>query len=290
VAGAAPDAPQGAALRERVLWLGTVPVFAEDGGAEEVEDEEDRTTVLVVDDNSDVRAYIRSVLAPAYRVIEAADGVAGLDLARQALPDLVVADVMMPGMDGLDLVRALKESAEMDGIPVLLLTARATPDDQVEGLRSGAEVYLPKPFNPAVLEAQVASLLEQRRRLRARLQGGALPLPEPSTSLLSPFARDLRAALEPHLSDPDFSPEALAAAVGLSYPQLYRRLREEHDLTPSRFLRSVRVERAADLLREGTGSVTEVAYSVGFNSLSYFNRAFHERFGAAPSEYLTAAR
>jgi signal transduction histidine kinase/CheY-like chemotaxis protein len=289
----AAGAPGDATLGERIPW--PVPIFAgEDGRQEETEpkevEEEDRTTVLVVDDNSDVPAYIRSVLAPAYRVLEAADGVAGLALARQALPDLVVADVMMPGMDGLDLVRALKESAETDGIPVLLLTARATPEDQVEGLRSGAEAYLPKPFDPAVLEAQVASLLEQRRRLRARVRSGELPLPEPSTSLLSPFARDLRAALEPHLSDPDFSPEALAAAVGLSYQQLYRRLAAELQATPSQFIRTVRVERAAELLREGTGSITEVAYSVGFNSLSYFNRAFHERFGAAPSEYLTAAR
>ena len=246
----------------------------------------DRTTVLVVDDNDDVRAYIRSVLEDSYSVIEARDGKEGLETARAALPDLIVADVMMPELDGLALGRALKEDPMTDAIPVVLLTARAAPEDHVAGLEHGADTYLVKPFHPEVLEASVANLLAQRRRLRERFrQGDETPpatTPEPGT----PLDNRLRPLVEARLADPDFGPNELADAADLSYHQLYRSLREELGLTPSGFIRRVRVECAAALLRQRAGSVTEIAYSVGFESLSYFRRAFHERFDASPTKYL----
>jgi CheY-like chemotaxis protein/AraC-like DNA-binding protein len=282
--------------------------------------------VLVVDDNPDVRVYVRSVLAGAYRVLEAADGAEALVVARAALPDLIVADVMMPELDGLGLGRALKADAMTDAIPVVLLTARAAPEDQVAGLGTGADAYLVKPFDPAVLEATVAGLLAQRRRLRARFGrtaaaataetlaeapavgavetlGGvpAAPVPVgevpaeappaatvpagPVPAAPSALERRLRALVVARLTDDTLSPEALAAAAGLSYHQLYRGLRDELHTTPSRFVRGVRVECAAELLRQGAGSVTEVAYAVGFASLSYFSRAFQERFGVPPSTF-----
>jgi DNA-binding response OmpR family regulator len=274
---------------------------------------EDRTTVLVVDDNPDVRAYVRSVLAGAYRVLEAADGAEALVVARAALPDLIVADVMMPELDGLGLGRALKADAMTDAIPVVLLTARAAPEDQVAGLGTGADAYLVKPFDPAVLEATVAGLLAQRRRLRVRFGQTAVavagrgpvetlgeapvasvpveevPADAPAARAVetppSALERRLRALVVARLTDDTLSPEALAAAAGLSYHQLYRGLRDELHTTPSRFVRGVRVECAAELLRQGAGSVTEVAYAVGFASLSYFSRAFQERFGVAPSTF-----
>ena len=279
---------------------------------------EDRTTVLVVDDNPDVRAYVRSVLAGAYRVLEAADGAEALVVARAALPDLIVADVMMPELDGLGLGRALKADAMTDAIPVVLLTARAAPEDQVAGLGTGADAYLVKPFDPAVLEATVAGLLAQRRRLRVRFGQTAVAAPvavpvetlgeapvaavpveevpadaptaveapaDPVPAAPSALERRLRALVVARLTDDTLSPESLAAAAGLSYHQLYRGLRDELHTTPSRFVRGVRVECAAELLRQGAGSVTEVAYAVGFASLSYFSRAFQERFGVAPSTF-----
>jgi DNA-binding response OmpR family regulator/nitrogen-specific signal transduction histidine kinase len=250
----------------------------------------DRTTVLVIDDNADVRGYVRSVLGATYRVIEAADGDAGLETARVALPDLIVADVMMPGLDGLVLARALKDNAMTDAIPVVLLTARAATEDQVAGFETGADAYLVKPFEPAVLEACIASLLAQRRRLRERFRGGApLPAPAPAIVALSALELKLRPLVETRLTDPELGPEQLAAAAGLSYHQLYRALREELETTPSRFIRGVRVECARALLERGAGSVTEVAYSVGFESLSYFSRAYRERFGAAPSAHSRSA-
>jgi signal transduction histidine kinase/ligand-binding sensor domain-containing protein/AraC-like DNA-binding protein len=246
----------------------------------------DRTTVLVIDDNADVRAYIRSILKPSYRVIEAADGQAGLEMVRGALPDLVVADVMMPELDGLALGRALKADAMTDAIPVVLLTARAAPEDHVAGLEAGADTYLVKPFDPAVLEATVAGQLAQRRRLRERFRQGE-PVPEaPPPAAPSALELRLRPLVTAHIHDPDFGPDALAAAASLSYHQLYRALRDELGTTPSHFIRAVRAECAAELLRQRAGSVTEIAYSVGFESLSYFRRAFRERFGGSPTEYL----
>jgi signal transduction histidine kinase/DNA-binding response OmpR family regulator/streptogramin lyase len=252
----------------------------EPGGAE------DRTTVLVVDDHADIRAYVRTVLEPGYRVLEAADGQEGLERARAALPDLVVADVMMPRLDGFGLARALREDPATDCIPVILLTARAEPGHEVEGLGTGVDDYITKPFHAGVLEARVGNLIASRRRLRERFRQEGLPAPA-AQSLPAPQRSDLearlRALVEANLSDPDFNPEALATAAGLSYQRLHRRISRELEVTPSHFIRTVRVERAALLLREGAGSVTEVAYSVGFNSLSYFHRCFQERFGTAPS-------
>ena len=248
---------------------------------------EDRTTILIVDDNPDVRAYVRSVLAGTYRVIEAGDGRAGLAATRQMLPDLIVADVMMPEMDGLALGRALKDDAMTDAIPVVLLTARAATEDQIAGYETGADAYLVKPFDPAVLEACVANLLVQRQRLRERFRSGKVrPVPTIAITPERPAIEGtLRPIVETRLTDPDLSPETLAAAAGMSYHQMYRAL-HELSTTPSRFIRGVRVECAAELLRRGAGSVTEIAYSVGFESLSYFSRAYRERFGVAPSAHV----
>jgi AraC-like DNA-binding protein len=192
----------------------------------------------------------------------------------------------MPDLDGLALGRSLKADARTDAIPVVLHTARAAPEDPVAGLEAGADTYLVKPFDPAVLEATVAGQLAQRRRLRQRFRQGE-PVPEaPPPAAPSALELRLRPLVTAHIHDPDFGPDALAAAASLSYHQLYRALRDELGTTPSHFIRAVRAECAAELLRQRAGSVTEIAYSVGFESLSYFRRAFRERFGGSPTEYL----
>ena len=259
-------------------------------GAMAVEEEktEDRTTVLLVDDNADVRSYVRSVLAPQFHILEAGDGKAGLALAREELPDLIVADVMMPELDGLGLGRALKSDPMTDAIPVVLLTARAESADQIAGLEAGADAYLVKPFDPGVLTACVANLLNQRRRLLERFRQGESAPPPTAPAAPSPLDLRLRPLVEAHMVDPEFGPEALADAASLSYHQLYRSLRDELGTTPTRYIRTVRAECAAALLRQGAGSVTEIAYAVGFESLSYFRRAFKERFDATPSDFLAS--
>jgi signal transduction histidine kinase/ligand-binding sensor domain-containing protein/AraC-like DNA-binding protein/ActR/RegA family two-component response regulator len=250
--------------------------------------DDDRPLVLVVDDNADVRTYVRSVLAPEYRILEAADGRAGLATAREALPDLIVSDVMMPELDGLDLGRALKGDPMTDAIPVILLTARAATVDQIAGFDAGAEAYLVKPFDPGVLTAAVGGLLAQRRRLRERIRTGETAPPAAPAAEPSVIDRELRPLVLARLQDPTFNPDALAESAGLSYHQLYRALRDQLDLSPSRYIRTVRAEVAAELLATRAGTVTEVAYAVGFESLSYFRRAFKERFDRSPSEFVAS--
>ena len=266
--------------------------FADEGDDAVGGDSADRTTVLVVDDNADVRQYVRSVLAPTYRVVEAGDGAAALEVARTTLPDLIVADVMMPELDGFGLVRALRGDETTDAIAIVLLTARGAAPSQVEGYEAGADAYLVKPFEPSVLEACLAGLLAQRRRLRERYRAAPAevpcPVPEEESAEAppsSPLVMQLRGIVAARLTDPALAPDTLAESAGLSYHQLYRALQGELGWSPSRFIRSVRVECAAELLKQGKGSVTEVAYAVGFESLSYFGRAFRERFGANPGSF-----
>ncbi len=283
--------------------------------------------VLVVDDNADVRRYVRSVLAPDYAVIEAADGRDGLARAREAMPDCILADVMMPTMDGVAMVRHLRQDPTTEGIPVVMLTARAGTEHEIEGLEAGADDYVTKPFDADVLRARVAGMIEVRQRLRRRIRaelrrrsgdgqagkraeegapesdgpvadraGGdqtadtAPPrLVVPSASEEEPdFVREVRSAIEEHLADPDLSVEELASAVAVSRSTLYRRLKEHVDQTPSQFIRQVRIEHGARLLREGEGTVSEVAYAVGFESLSYFSNQFREHKGQSPSAYVEA--
>jgi signal transduction histidine kinase/DNA-binding response OmpR family regulator/streptogramin lyase len=253
---------------------------------------EDVTTVLVVDDNADIRAYVRRHLESAYRVVEAADGREGVDKARALLPDLIVADVMMPELDGIGLCRELRADAETDFIPIVLLTAKAAPEDRLEGLHEHCDDYLTKPFDPPELLARVENLIEQRRRLRARyaapvgLHPSRVDVPSSDTA----FLERLRCEIESHISDEDFSVERLAAGVGVSRAHLHRRLKELLGMGPSEVIRGMRLERAADLLTARAGTVSEVAYAVGFKSVAHFSNAFQAHYGARPSVYAGGVR
>ena len=267
-----------------------------DADAPDDEDADDVTTVLVVEDHAELRAYVRRHLAGrgGYRVIEAADGAAGLALARERLPDLVVSDVMMPGLDGFALCRALKADPETDFIPVILLTARAEQADRLEGLAEHADDYLTKPFDPAELVARVGNLIAGRQRLRERFAAGdGRPAPPASgtppeaapVSAEAAFAARVGTAVEAGLADDTFTVERLAEAVGLSRSQLHRRLKAAAGRTPSETLRTARLARAARLLAAEAGTVSEVAYGVGFKSVAHFSNAFAAQYGCRPSAY-----
>ena len=265
------------------------PDAAEASGGPGAPSEPDRTTVLVVDDNADLRAYLRHVLEPHYRVVEASDGAEALARTREALPDLVVADVMMPVMDGLAFTCALRADPATDGVPVVLLTARSETADELAGLATGADDFVTKPFVPETLLARVANLIALRQRLRERLRADGAPA-APETSAEAPFTATVRAAVLAHLTDGAFTVEALAAEVALSYSQLNRRLTAEAGVSPLEFVRRVRLDAAAQLLADGAGTVSEVAYAVGFNSLAHFSRAFRAQFGMPPSAYAASVR
>lgn len=270
----------------------------DDNGAER----DDVTTVLVAEDNSELRDYIRSHLEGRFRVMEASDGREALELARANLPDLVISDVMMPGMDGHALCRALKEDPETDFLPVILLTARAAPEDRLAGLRDRADAYLTKPFDVEELLTVVRNHLEVRERLEARFSGTSAnggsgddqalrrhptlhAAPVEATSPDARFLEQVRTVIEARMEDEDFSVEELARRVAHSRSHLHRRLKELVDESPSDLIRRMRLERAAYLLEARAGSVSRIAYAVGFKSVAHFSNRFQEHFGVRPSGY-----
>ncbi len=276
-----------------------IPAFAGENPAADV------TTILVVEDHAEVRAYVRRHLEatpeghPTYRVLEAADGEAGLALAKARLTDLVLSDVMMPKLDGLELCRALKADPETDFIPVILLTAKAAPEDKIEGLGELADDYLTKPFDPAELQARIANLITVRTRLRDRFRKEGmvlvgtedapaptrLPAPEAVPSAADVFLIEVREAVGAHLSDETFSVQRLADEVGVSRGHLHRQLKAFVGQTPTDLIRMARLERATHLLARRAGTVSEIAYAVGFKSIGHFSDSFMEAYGCRPSAY-----
>ncbi len=254
---------------------------------------EQATVVLVVEDNADMRAYIRSHLDDVFVVIEAENGRAGVTQAVEAVPDLVLTDVMMPEMDGLELCAALKADERTSHIPVVLLTARAQVEHRIAGFESGADAYLPKPFNAEELRVRVQGLIAERRRLRRRFAGLA-PTPEEAGATLeakalppreAAFVAKVEAIISERLDDMQFGVEPLAEELFLSRRQLFRKLGALTEETPASLIRRLRMERAAAMLKEGTYSVKEVAHAVGFRSHSSFTKAFQQGYGVPPSAY-----
>jgi PAS domain S-box-containing protein len=250
---------------------------------------EDVTTVLVVEDNPEVRAHLRFHLDGSYRVLEASDGAQALEHVRSDLPDLVISDVMMPGMDGFALCRAIREDPETDFIPVVLLTALDGAEDRLRGLEQEADAYLTKPIQSDELLARVANLLASRARLKERYAAMApLRLHSDTVEAESPdrqFLEQVRVAIETNLGDEAYTVERLARDVAHSRSHLYRRLKELLDENPSDLLRRMRLERGAQLLEANAGSVASVAYSVGFKSVSHFSNSFQQAFGVRPSRW-----
>ena len=243
--------------------------------------------VLVVEDNTDVRSYIRGHLQSEYRIVEAQDGSEGFERAVDEMPDLIISDVMMPGMDGFALCRKLKSDPHTGHIPVILLTARASGDSKIEGLETGADDYVIKPFDVKELQVRVKNLIEQRQRLRERFLREFM-LESGEVEVISADNRFLHRALrvvEAHLNDPEFTVEEFTREVGLSAMQLHRKLKALTGQSASGFIRMVRLKRAARLIEKGFGNITEIAYEVGFNNPSYFAARFREVFGISPKAY-----
>ncbi len=246
-------------------------------------DPADSPTVLIVDDNAELRGFLRLRLGRAYTIVEAGDGREGLDKARETVPDAIVTDGMMPELDGLAMTAELKADPETDFIPVLMLTARGGPDAVVRGMQAGADDYLAKPFDSAELAARIAGLIASRRRLRERL--AAMPPAEPEPTPEDPFLAKARAVILDHLSEPSFTVRDWAALLHMDRTTLFRKFKAAADRSPDEELREQRLQRAAELLRAKAGNVAEVADSVGFASVSAFSRRFRERFKKSPATF-----
>lgn len=243
--------------------------------------------ILIVEDNDDMRAYIRRQLQADFRIAEAADGAAGFDEAAEVMPALIISDVMMPKMDGYQLCEKLKSDERTSHIPVILLTAKSSGDSKVEGLQLGADDYLIKPFNSRELLVRVKNLIEQRQKLRARF-AKEIPLGPKDITVTSAdeeFLQRAIAIIETNMENAHFTVEQFAAEMAFSRHHLNRKLKGLTDLSSQDFIRTIRLKRAGSLLKQQFGTVSEIAYTVGFSSPSYFTRCFREQFGMLPSEY-----
>jgi len=218
--------------------------------------------------------------------MEASDGTAGIEKAREMIPDLIISDVMMPRIDGYELCRTLKNDERTSHIPVILLTAKAASENKIEGLQTGADDYLIKPFEPKELVARVDNLIEQRGQLRKKFSVGVVLKPGEVavTSLDDALLKRIMKAVEKNISKEDYSVDELAHEVFLSQRHLERKLLALTNLTPAEFMRHMRLQRAYELLEKKAGSVAEIAFQVGFSNPSYFSSCFHKRFGFPPSE------
>ncbi len=248
---------------------------------------EDAPTVLVVEDNADVRAYLCSHLQSSFRVVEAGNGNEALQCVDRYTPDLIVSDIMMPGMDGMELCRKLKTHAQYNTIPVILLTARAGEADRLEGLQQGADDYIQKPFRVDELQARIHNLIHNRRQLRNQfsrritLQPGDMDI----TSEDEAFLEKARAVVAAHIGDSTFNVEVFSQEIGMSKSQLGRRLRQASGMTPAVFVRRLRLQYAARLLEANACIVSEAAYAAGFLDVDHFSKLFRAEFGVSPSEY-----
>ncbi|MCF3108245.1 response regulator [Niabella sp. CC-SYL272] len=252
-------------------------------------------TVLVVEDNPELRALICQQLEPGYIVQAAADGLQGWEMAVAAIPDLIISDVMMPGLNGMELCTRLKTDSRTSHIPVILLTAKSTQADQVAGLEQGADIYITKPFSTKILELHIRNLLEARRKLQRRtireFTLRAVPdRPQETTGIVrnkidADFLQNVIGIIDAHLEDADFGVDKLSRKVGMSAPVLYKKLRALTNMSVNEFIKTRRFKKAAELILQKDLTINEVSYAVGYEDRKYFSREFKKYFGVAPSDF-----
>lgn len=253
-----------------------------------VNENTNRPTVLVIDDNTDIRQYERTLLQDEYVVLEAADGKEGLAVALKEVPDLVICDVMMPVMDGLEFTKQLKTNTATSHIPVIMLTAKNLEEHRAEGYEHGADSYITKPFHSKVLLARIENLLRQRQLLKNLYQGSKEAEKEISEAHLEDrdkqFLKQLQAIIQKNLSDSEFGVENMGQQIGLSRVQLYRKVKAMTGSSVVDLLRKARLAKARRLLETRSMSVSEVAYEVGFSAPSYFTKCFKDEYGMLPGD------
>ena len=253
-----------------------------------VSENTNKPTVLVIDDNNDIRQYEHTLLQDAYIVLEAADGKEGLEIAKKEVPDLVICDVMMPVMDGLEFTEQLKTNTATSHIPVIMLTAKNLEEHRAEGYEHGADSYITKPFHSKVLLARIENLLKQRKLLKHLYQGSKEAEQEIAESHLEDrdkqFLKQLHAIIQKNLSDSEFGVEDIGKQIGLSRVQLYRKVKAMTGSSVVDLLRKARLAKAKRLLESRSMSVSEVAYDVGFSAPSYFTKCFKDEFGMLPGD------
>jgi signal transduction histidine kinase/ligand-binding sensor domain-containing protein/DNA-binding response OmpR family regulator len=249
--------------------------------------ETEKPLLLIVEDNSDVRSYIISHLENDYRIQEAIDGEDGMNQAIKHIPDLIISDVMMPKMDGFELCNKLKADEKTSHIPIIMLTAKATSQDKIEGYQTGADDYIMKPFDASVLRARIKNLIEIRRKLQEKFSSDEFVIPGELSSIDERFLNKVLNVINEHISEEDFSIELLSKESAMSKEQIYKKIKALTGKSPSLFLRSIRLVRAKKMIKENKSTISEISYLVGFSSPAYFTKCFKEEFGNSPSDLLS---
>jgi YesN/AraC family two-component response regulator len=244
--------------------------------------------ILLVEDDMDILNYLEDELSLDYRIIKANNGSDGWTLAFDKTPHLIVSDIMMPGIDGLELCKKVKSTIETSHIPVILLTARTTVEQEIEGLETGADEYVYKPFHPRLLKLKVDKIIEARELLKQQFTKNTSFVAREMT-VTSADERFLQKAIDfvkENLSDVDLNIEKMSSILNISRVHLYRKLKALTNQNPTEFVRTIRLKQAAYLLTQGKLNVSEIAYLVGFNSHQYFTNSFQKYFGMSPTEFI----
>lgn len=278
----------------------SLPVMHDDGeNSEEVSQEDDEPVLLFVEDNEELRSFIRIILSDGFHVIEAGNGIEGFEIARSQFPDIIITDLMMPEMDGLELARRIKQEPTTSHIPVVVLTAKTDLDTQVEALKRGADDFITKPFSSTYLRARVENILQQRKKLQEiflatiadyqpTMAGRAYEV-TPSEPLVESYddklMKNLMEVMEHNIDNSDLTVDELVSKIGIGRSVFFKKLKSLTGLAPIEFIREVRVKRAAQLIESSEYTISQVTYMVGCNDPRYFSRIFKQRFGVTPSEY-----
>lgn len=245
-----------------------------------------KTSVLIIDDNADIRSYVHGLLHTDYTVIEAADGSEGIRKAMKYVPDLIISDVMMPGIDGIECCRRLKSELQTCHIPVILLTACSLDEQRIQGYDGGADSYISKPFSSQLLLARVRNLIDSHRRLKQFFGDGQTLAKEDVCDMDKDFVEKFKALIDAKMGDSNLNVEDLGKDMGLSRVQLYRKIKSLTNYSPNELLRIARLKKAASLLASSDMTVSEIGYEVGFSSPSYFTKCYKEQFGESPTDLL----
>lgn len=260
--------------------------------AEDQNQESSKQKILIVEDNYDVRGYVKSILQSEFDIIEASNGKEGLLKAMRKIPDLIISDVMMEGMNGFELCKAIKENINTSHIPVMLLTAYALDEQRVTGFQSGADAYIPKPFNEELLKIRVRKLIENREKLKEYFKKNLTfgekkeNLTEIDKSLMSKF----RQIVEESITDSELSVDAIGLELGMSRVQLYRKIKSLTNYAPNELVRNIRLKKAEHLIISSNKNISEIAYETGFSSPSYFSKCFKEYFNESPTDFMNRVK
>lgn len=280
------EEPSADFVQEPRITQQTVVEELEDMETEEQIPDENKECILIIDDNADVRDYVKSLLKEEYTVIEAPDGRAGLKKAMKYVPDAIICDVMMPVMDGLECCRKLKTELQTSHIPVMLLTACSLDEQRIQGFECGADSYISKPFNSKLLLVRLRNLMDNHKRLK-QFFGDKTTLSKESVSDVDKgFVDRFRELIEENLADSELSVEDLGSKMGLSRVQLYRKIKALTNYSPNELVRIARLKKAASLLASSEKTISEITYEVGFTSPSYFTKCYKEYFGESPTDFL----